>query len=54
MKCPVCGEEMKDGMNFCTNCGNKLPKHDNKKKIVVPIVICIAVLGIVLGVGMHF
>lgn len=45
MKCTNCGQEVREGLKFCTACGNKIEttKNDNKKalskylKIFIPI-----------------
>ena len=26
LRCPYCGEEVKQGMNFCSNCGKEIDK----------------------------
>ena len=33
MVCKKCGEEIKDGNNFCTNCGTPVNKVENNKDI---------------------
>ena len=55
MACKNCGNEIKEGNNFCTRCGAKV-KQDNKKQIkfnlkyliigvIVIVIICIVVIS---------
>lgn len=55
MKCRKCGTEIKEGNNFCTNCGTAINlninndvennrKKINKLEIIIPIIIVIIVL----------
>jgi predicted nucleic acid-binding Zn ribbon protein len=37
MFCKNCGQELDEGTNFCTKCGNKL-SVSNKKQIILPII----------------
>lgn len=56
MKCTNCGQEIREGLKFCTACGNKIEttKNNNKKalfkylKIFIPILIFIIILIIII------
>lgn len=57
MKCPECGKEISDTVKKCPKCGMRIKKRMSdrfkpieKKKIVIPIIIIVVIIGTVIGI----
>ena len=49
MKCPKCNEEIKDGIEFCSHCGNKIEKNEENGNTPIGIMTgCAAIISALL------
>lgn len=55
MKCTNCGQEVKDGLNFCTACGKPLPLYEGEPKkprrllwLLIPILLVAIIIVVML------
>lgn len=56
IKCSECGKEISDTSKVCIHCGYSLKRNsmNNKKKIILYVIIGYIALAIIISIGMYF